>query len=42
MINGPFVYVNDVQEPKSFAQWTADESRRAQYDLRARNIIYLP
>jgi len=28
-----------VQEPKPFAQWTADENRRAQYDVKARNII---
>jgi len=41
-LNGPFVpvnIVNDVQEPKPFAQWTADENRRAQYDVKARNII---
>ena len=32
VLNGPFVpvnVVNDVQEPKSFSQWTADENRRA-------------
>jgi len=42
VLNGPFVpvkVVNEVQEPKSFAQWIADENRRAQYDVKARNII---
>jgi len=42
VLNGPFVLVNivnDVQEPKLFSQWTADENRRAQYDVKARNII---
>ena len=42
VLNGPFVLVNvvnEVQEPKPFAQWTADENRRAQYDVKARNII---
>jgi len=42
VLNGPFVpvnIVNDVQEPKPFSQWTADENRRAQYDVKARNII---
>jgi len=42
VLNGPFVpvnIVNEVQEPKLFAQWTADENRRAQYDVKARNII---
>ena len=32
VVNGPFVHVNvvdEVQELKSFAQWTADENRRA-------------
>jgi len=28
-----------VQEPKPFAQWTVDENRQAQYDVKARNII---
>jgi len=42
VLNGPFVLVNvvnEVQEQKPFAQWTADENRRAQYDVKARNII---
>jgi len=42
ILNGPFVpvnIINEVQEPKSFAQWTVDENRRAQYDVKARNII---
>jgi len=42
VLNEPFVPVNianEVQEPKSFAQWTVDENRRAQYDVKARNII---
>ena len=28
-----------MQEPKPFAQWTVDENRQAQYDVKARNII---
>ena len=42
MLNGPFVPVNvvgDVQEPKPFSQWTVDENRQAQYDVKIRNII---
>ena len=42
VLNGLFVpvnVVNDVQEPKPFSQWTADENRRAQYNVKARNII---
>ena len=42
VLNGPFVHVNivnDVQEPNLFSQWTTDENRRAQYDVKARNII---
>ncbi|XP_027932802.1 uncharacterized protein LOC114188414 [Vigna unguiculata] len=42
ILNGPFVptiTVNNLQEPKPFSQWTAEENRRAQYDVRARNII---
>ena len=42
VVNGPFVpvnVVNDVQEPKPFSQWTVDENRRAQCDVKARNII---
>jgi len=42
VLNGPFVPLNidnEEQEPKTFAQWTADENRRAQYDVKARNII---
>ena len=42
VLNGPFVpvnVVNDVQEPKPFLQWTMEENRRAQYDVRAKNII---
>ena len=42
VVNCPFVpvnVVNDVQEPKPFSQWTADENRHAQYDVKARNII---
>jgi len=42
VLNGSFVHVNvvnDVQEPKSLSQWTTDENRRAQYDVKARNII---
>ena len=39
VLNGPFVpvkIVNDVQEPKPLSQWTADENRRAQYDVNRR------
>ena len=42
ILNGPFVptiTVNNLQEPKPFSQWTAEENRRAQYDVRAKNII---
>jgi len=42
ILNGPFVptiTVNNLQEPKYFSQWTAEENRRAQYDVKARNII---
>jgi len=42
VLNGSFVpvnVVNDVQEPKPFSQWTAYKNRRAQYDVKARNII---
>ena len=42
MLNRPFVpinVVNDVQELKSFSQWTANENRRAQYNVKAINII---
>ena len=42
VLNGPFVLiniVNDVQEPNPFSLWTVDENRRAQYDVKARNII---
>jgi len=42
VLNGPFVpinVVNEVHEPKPFSQWIADENRRAQYDIKARNII---
>ena len=42
VLNGPFVpinIVNEVQEPKPFTQWTADENRRSQYDVKGRNII---
>ena len=42
VLNGPFVHVNivnDVQEPKPFLKWTTDENRRAQYDVKAINII---
>jgi len=42
VLNGPFVLVNvinDVQEPNPFSQCIAEENRRAQYDVRARNII---
>jgi len=42
VLDGPFIpvnVINDVQEPKPFSQWTVDENRRAQYDVRARNII---
>ena len=42
ILNGPFVptiIVNNLQEPKPFSQWNAKENRRAQYDVRARNII---
>jgi len=42
MLDGPFVpvnVINDVQEPKSFSQWIVDENRRAQYDVKGRNII---
>ena len=41
VLNGPFIMinVNDIQQTKAFAQWTADESRRAQYDVSARNIV---
>jgi len=42
MLNGPFVLVNvvnEVHEPKPFLQWTTNENRRAQYDVKARNII---
>ena len=28
-----------MHEPKPFAQWTADENRQAQYDVKVRNII---
>jgi len=35
----PVNVVNDVQEPKPFSQWTIDENKRAQYDVKARNII---
>ena len=37
VVNGNVV--NDVQEPNPFSQWTTDENRRAQYDVKARNII---
>ena len=43
VLNGPFVLVNvvnEVQEPKSFAQWTADENRRAQYDVLTLDEFY--
>jgi len=42
VLNGLFVpvnVVNDVQEPKPFSQWTVDENRCAQYDVKAKNII---
>ena len=42
ILNGPFVptiTVNNLQEPKLFSQWTAEENSRAKYDVRARNII---
>jgi len=42
VLNGLFVsvnVVNEVQEPKSFSQWNADENRWAQYNVKARNII---
>jgi len=42
VLNRPFVpfnIANEVQEPKPFAQWTAKENRRAQYDVKVRNII---
>ena len=42
VLNGPFVpvnIVNEVQEPKPFAQQTVDENRRAQYDVKVKNII---
>jgi len=35
----PVNVVNDVQQPKTFSQWTTDENKRAQYDVKARNII---
>jgi len=41
-LNGPFflvITVNNVKEPKPFSQWTIEENKRAQYDVRARNII---
>jgi len=28
-----------VQEPKPSLQWTPEENRRSQYDVKARNII---
>jgi len=42
ILNGPLVptiTVNNLQEPKPFSQWNVEENRRAQYDVRARNII---
>ena len=42
VLNGSFVpinVINEVQEPKPFAQWTIDENRQAQYNVKARNII---
>lgn len=42
VINGPYipmVIVNNIQEPKDFSQWTNEENRRAQYDVRGKNII---
>jgi len=42
VLKRPFVpvnIINEVHELKSFAQWTGDENRRAQYDVKARNII---
>jgi len=35
----PVNVVNDVQEPTPFSQWTADENRRAQYDVKGKNMI---
>jgi len=42
VINGLFVPVNlvhDMQEPNPLSQWTADENRQAQYDVKARHTI---
>jgi len=42
VLNGPFMLVNvvnDVDEPKPFSEWIVDENRRAQYNVKARNII---
>ena len=33
------VLLGVVQEPKPFSQWTADENKKAQYDVKGRNII---
>jgi len=35
----PVNVVNDVHELKPFSQWVVDENKRAQYDVKARNII---
>ncbi|CAJ1973342.1 unnamed protein product [Sphenostylis stenocarpa] len=42
ILNGPFVpkiTENGVDVLKPISRWTAEESRKAQFDVRARNII---
>jgi len=42
MINGPYTskhIVENVQVDKPWTQWTEEESRRAQYDCNAKNIL---
>ncbi|CAJ1965044.1 unnamed protein product, partial [Sphenostylis stenocarpa] len=42
ILNGPFVpkiTENGVDVLKPISRWTVEESRKAQFDVRARNII---
>ena len=41
-LNGPYVPTKTVDSEtvlKPFSEWTTDENRKAQYDVKARNII---
>ena len=41
-LNGPYVPTKNVEGEtvlKPFTEWTAGENRKAQYDVKARNII---